>query len=94
MARNRLTEEEFDEVFTDHLTRNPMVRSSFTRLPEAIREKLKDEWYDIWRILDLEDLQAASRLFLRDPDHALAPGRDLNKHCGRVFKVANELARS
>lgn len=94
MARSRLTEEEFEEVFTDHLTRNPMVRSSFTRLPAEIRDKLQSEWYDVWRVLDLEDLQAASKLFLRDPDHPLAPGRDLNKHCGRIFKVATEISRS
>ncbi len=94
MARSRLTEEEFEEVFADHLTRNPMVRSSFTRLPAEVRDKLQSEWYDVWRVIELEDLQAASKLFLRDPDHPLAPGRDLNKHCGRIFKVATELSRS
>lgn len=91
MARDRLTEEEFDEAFGDHLARNPMLRATFKKLPEGVRGKLQGEWFGVWRTLPFEDLQAASRLFLADPDHPLAPAKDINKHCGRVAKLAKQL---
>jgi hypothetical protein len=90
MPRERLTAEQFEEVFADHLMRNPMVRSSFSKLPEDVREKLKAEWFGVWKTHEAEDLQEASRVFLAEPDHISSPGRDINKHCGRVAKLARE----
>ncbi len=90
MPRDRLTAEQFEEVFAGHLMRNPMVRSSFSKLPDDVREKLKAEWFGVWKTHEAEDLQEASRVFLAEPDHVWSPGRDINKHCGRVAKLARE----